>query len=241
MSACANPELMLDEIGSAAPTDNQLKSLLFWCREGRNGIRNEAILFLQLVGFRISETARVTVENMMWPSGLWRDIIQLPAAICKNGTANQIVFVNKRARTAADNWASYRLKKKLRIDRKSKLFRGLQPHSEFVLAEGGRSFSLKKKYRTLTNGEPVEYWAADTLQNLFASWCNNAGFGDQISSHCGRKALASRLAKNPITGREDIISVLIRHADEEMIFKYVKESGKPASRLTDLFNELGED
>ena len=59
--------------GTRAPTDKELKRIIYWAKEGRNPERNELIVFMQLCGFRITETATVTVECLMWPSGLWRD------------------------------------------------------------------------------------------------------------------------------------------------------------------------
>jgi len=70
--------------GTRAPTDKELKRLIYWAREGRNPERNELIVFIQINGFRITETATITVDCVMWPSGIWRDEIIIPAKLCKN-------------------------------------------------------------------------------------------------------------------------------------------------------------
>ncbi len=74
-------ERVIGSSGTRAPTDKELKRILYWAKEGRNPERNELIVFMQLCGFRITETATVTVECLMWPSGLWRDEVIIPAKL----------------------------------------------------------------------------------------------------------------------------------------------------------------
>lgn len=214
---------VIGNTGTRSPTDKELKRLLYWSREGRNPERNELILFMQLNSFRITETATVPLQCLMWPSGLWRDEVIIPARLCKNNKANHILFVNKRLRKAADNYVEIRLKRKHMITN-DREYRGLNPNAPLVLAEGGKRFSLKKKIRTNQAGETVHYWAADSLQEAFSNCCRNAGLGGSIASHSGRKAMASRLVKSKHTSQEDIIAVLLRHNDVCTIYHYVEES-----------------
>ena len=93
---------VLGNNGARTATDKELKRLLYWAREGRNPERNELIVFMQLNSFRISETAQIPLHIFMWPSGLWRDEIIIPAKLCKNNKANHMLFINKRLRKSAD-------------------------------------------------------------------------------------------------------------------------------------------
>lgn len=224
--------------GVRAPTDKELKRILYWAKEGRNPERNELIVFMQLCGFRITETATVPVHCLMWPSGLWRDEIIIPAKLCKNNKANHALFVNRRLRKAADQYVEVRLKRKHMISGDVTKFRGLNPGMPFVLAEGGKKYSLKLKRRTNIKGETVDYWAADTLQEAFTNWCKATGLGGELSSHCGRKAFGSRLAKNKHTSQEDIIATLLRHNDNDTIYHYVEESTGTMRALSSMYENL---
>ena len=76
------------------------------------------------------------------------------------------------------------------------------------------------------------------LQEAFSVWCKNAGLGGELSSHCGRKSLASRLAKNKHTSQEDIIATLLRHNDNSTIYSYIQESTSTMKVLTSMFESL---
>ncbi len=51
--------------GTRSPTDKELKRILYWAKEGGNPERNELIVMMQLNGFRITETATITVDCVM--------------------------------------------------------------------------------------------------------------------------------------------------------------------------------
>lgn len=237
MSKAKLRERVFGNSGVRNPTDNELKRLLYWAREGRNPDRNEAIFFMLLVGFRVSEVARVTVDMLMWPSGEWRDIVQLPSDMAKNNHANQILFVTKRMREALDQYVERRITKRQRCTDKPDEYRGLQGNSQFILSETGKGYSLKRKARKNVNDEEVEYWTADTLQAEVTKWCEKAGLSE-LSSHFGRKAFASRLAKNKATSSEEIIATLLRHDNQEQIYTYVDESEKVYSNLAEFYKKL---
>lgn len=224
--------------GTRAPTDKELKRILYWAKEGRNPERNELIVFMQLNGFRITETATVPVECLMWPSGLWRDEVIIPAKLSKNNKANHILFVNRRLRQTADSYVEARLKRKHKITGDNTKYRGLNPKQPLVLAEGGKNYSLKRKSRVNKAGETIDYWAADTLQEAFSNWCRATGLGGELSSHCGRKAFGSRLAKNKHTSQEDIIATLLRHNENDTIYHYVEESTGTMRVLTSMYENL---
>ena len=229
---------VLGSAGRRAPTDKELKRILFWARESRNAERNELIFFMQLIGFRITETAMVTVDRVMWKSGQWRDEILLPAKMCKNNKANHVLFVNKRLRKAGDQYVKIRINKNHRTTGKLDEWRGLAPNSKLILAEGGRPFSLKSKPRVNDAGETVIYWAADSLQETFSEWCECAGLKGELSSHCGRKAFSSRLAKNKTTSQEDIIATLLRHNETDSIYNYVEESADISNSISKIYENL---
>jgi hypothetical protein len=169
------------------------KRIIYWAKEERNPERNELIVFMQLNGFRITETATIHVKCLMWPSGLCRDEIIIPAKFCKNNKANHALFVNRRLKTAADQYVEVRLKRKHMITNDKNSYRGLNPESSLVLAEGDKRYSLKVKRRTSVEGKVVDYWIADTLQEAFTIWCNNAGLGGELSSHWTKDASATGL------------------------------------------------
>jgi hypothetical protein len=55
------------------------------------------------------------------------------------------------------------------------------------------------------DGETVNYWAADTLQEAFTNWCKLTGLGGELSSHCGHKAFGSLLAKRKILAKRILL------------------------------------
>lgn len=229
--------LMYEDLGCTAPSDRELRRILFHATKRRNVERNALIFFMQINGFRISETAQVQVKDLMWPCGEWKVYSTLPAKICKNGKPNKIFFINERLREAADTYVDFRIKKRIKLTRNSE-FRGLIPHLPLVLAEGHKPFSLKKKIRYSVDGEELIYWSADTLQDRWTDWIKEAELSSRYSSHCGRKANITRYAWHPETSEPTTLAILARHSDNEMPHKYIKESGKAQSVLCDMLDRL---
>lgn len=78
----------------------------------------------------------------------------------------------------------------------------------------------------------------DTLQEAFTNWCRSTGLGGELSSHCGRKAFSSRLAKSKHTSQEDIIATLLRHNENDTIYHYVEESTGTMRVLASMYENL---
>lgn len=80
------------------------------------------------------------------------------------------------------------------LDRRE--YRGLMPRTRLILTQKGGAFELSVKRRLSSEGESVEYLAADSLQSYVTSLYRAAGLGAGYSSHSGRRTFATRLVAN---------------------------------------------
>ncbi|HTJ93126.1 MAG TPA: integrase [Pararobbsia sp.] len=56
-------------------------------------------------------------------------------------------------------------------------YRGLMPHTRLILTQKGGAFELTVKRRIKSDGEVVEYLAADSPQSYVTGLCRAAGLG----------------------------------------------------------------
>ena len=79
-------------------------------------------------------------------------------------------------------------------------------------------YALKRKSRVSSNGEEVEHWACDTLQDVVSKWGRAAGiFG--FTTHSGRRTLATRAARNGAS--EEQLCALLRHTADDQPYGYI--------------------
>lgn len=199
-------------------TPKQFKRLLFVARQTRNPERNELIVWLLFgAGFRISEVAQIEPPVVLWKSGEIRETGIIPAKYCKNNKAGHVFFYNRGLRKAIQNYIELRVEKRQMVVDADE-YCGLKKDSALILSENKRPYSLKKKVRTNKDGEKVEYWACDTLQDMVAKWGSEAGIKG-FTSHSGRRTMATRLAR---TGHdEEVIAMFMRHESDNQPYEYI--------------------
>lgn len=201
-------------------TPRELKKLLFVSSLTRNPERNALIIWLLFgAGFRITEVACITVQDVILKSGTVKTDVLIPAKYTKNGEAGLVFLHNRKLREALDAYLHVRLSKRQRASDDPRFYRGLQPHSPLILSENVTGYSLKKKRRINADGENTEYWAADTLQELVSRWGKDAGIKN-FSTHSGRRTMATRLSDKPGLD-EQRICALMRHKSDDMPYEYI--------------------
>lgn len=221
--ATKRPIKRLTETGPAKAkvlTPRELKKLLFIASLTRNPERNTLIIWLLFgAGFRITEVACIAVQDVLLKSGKLKTDVVIPAKFTKNGEAGHEFLHNRKLQDTLNAYVDVRLSKRQRVGSDPGVYRGLQPHSPLILSENGAGYSLKKKRRTNAEGEVIEYWAADTLQELVSRWGKEAGIKN-FKTHSGRRTLATRLSKTPGLD-EQRICALLRHKSDDMPYEYI--------------------
>lgn len=176
-----------------------------------------AILLTHCAGMRVTETARLEIRDVLWPSGRLRDEVQLRGETTKNCKARTVFFTNPKLRAALEVYLAYRMKNRLACSLSSTDYRGLMPLTKLLLTHRGGGFELVKKRRTLPDGRPAEYWAADSLEARFRDLYRDAGI--KTSSHAGRRSFASALLKKGLTLEQT--AILLGHVNEDVTAAYL--------------------
>lgn len=186
----------------------------------RNPERNAVIIWLLFgAGLRITEIAYIRVQDVLKRSGKLKTDVLIPAKYTKNGEAGHVFMHNRKLQEALDSYLRVRIAKHQRTSDDSGSYLGLQPHSPLILSENGTGYSLKKKRRINSDGEAIEYWAADTLQELVSRWGKDAGIKG-FKTHSGRRTMATRLANMPGLDEQKICA-LMRHKSDDMPYEYI--------------------
>lgn len=174
----------------------------------RHPERDTLILLLgHSCGLRVSETARLTVADVMFSSGRWRQEVSVRGAIAKNGTQRCVYLTSNRLLAALSDYTAMRQRLQIGTTYEAE-YRGLRPHQPLILSRRGYGYSMNTKRRTLADGERRDYFAADSLQRHITELYRRAGFPG-ASSHSGRRSLATAvLAK---TGCMDTVAQLLGH------------------------------
>ncbi|KVC79502.1 hypothetical protein BGV71_24575 [Burkholderia ubonensis] len=101
-------------------------------------------------------------------------------------------------------------------------YRGLLPRTLLILTQKGRPFELSMKRSVSFDGEPMEYWAADSLQSYVTDLYRAAGLGAGYSSHSGRRTFATRLIAN---GQSlETVQILLGHSHIDHVAPYLEVS-----------------
>ncbi|MGF6813188.1 integrase/recombinase XerD [Paraburkholderia sp. Clong3] len=159
--------------------------------------RDTLILLLGVTcGMRVTEIARLEVHHVLTKSGARREEVPLPGSITKGCRARCVFLSHPRAIDAFDRFVEWRYRRGdgVALDRRE--YRGLMPRSRLILTQKGGPFELSVKRRVNSDGEPVDYWAADSLQSYVTALYRAAGLGAGYSSHSGRRTFATRLVAN---------------------------------------------
>lgn len=186
----------------------------------RHPERDALILWLGFsCGMRVTETARLTVADVLLPSGLLRSEISLRAEITKGCRQRLAYLTNPKLIAAMDRYIEWRLAKRFGCSLDGRQYRGLMPKTRLILTWKGGPYELNTKRARNAAGEAVEYLAADSLQNYIKGLYRAAGLFD-ASSHSGRRTFASRLlaAGQSLTD----VQALLGHADVDHVMPYLE-------------------
>lgn len=186
----------------------------------RHPERDSLILWLGFsCGMRVTETARLTVADVLMPSGLLRSEISLRAEITKGCRQRLAYLTNPKLIAAMDRYIEWRLAKRFGCSLDGRQYRGLMPKTRLILTWKGGPYELNTKRARNAAGEVVEYLAADSLQTYIKGLYRAAGLFD-ASSHSGRRTFASRLlaAGQSLTD----VQTLLGHSDLDHVMPYLE-------------------
>lgn len=151
----------------------------------RHPERDVLILWLGFsCGMRVTETARLTVADVLMPSGRLRSEISLRAEITKGCRQRLAYLTNPKLIVAMERYISWRQAKNFGCSLDDRQFRGLMPQTKLILTWKGGPYELNTKRAKNAAGEVVEYLAADSLQTYIKGLYRAAGL-HQSSSHSG--------------------------------------------------------
>lgn len=155
--------------------------------------RDRLVLLLGLTcAMRVTEIARVTVDDVLLPSGAVRAEVSLRATITKGCRQRCVFLTHPDTRQALDAYIEWRWAKGYGTELDRRRYRGLAPATALIVSRRGGAFQLNRKPRTLAGGEEEDYWACDALQAHVSGLYRAAGLWE-CSSHTGRRTFANRL------------------------------------------------
>lgn len=188
----------------------------------RHPERDSVVLLLGLCcGLRCTETAQVTVADLLYPSGKLRTEVSLRAAITK-GCKQRCVYVSSPKLIAAlERYLEFRWTHSIGTfpDRTEAAYRGLRADLPLLMTRRLGKFELNIKRRVLKTGECREYWAADSLQSYITRLYAKAGLSSS-SSHSGRRTFATRMYAK--TKDMDTVQLLLGHDSPDVSMRYIE-------------------
>ena len=179
---------------AATLTGAQIRHLLrVTAATSRSPERDRLVLMLGLTcAMRVTEIARVLVDDVLLPSGAVRREVSLRATITKGCRQRCVFLTHLDTLEALDAYVEWRWAKGHGTELDRSRHRGLSPSTALIVSRRGAAFQLTKKPRTLEGGQVEDYWACDALQAHVTGLYQAAGLG-QCSSHSGRRTFANRL------------------------------------------------
>lgn len=175
-------------------------------------------------GLRITEITRITVADVMFPSGRLREEVSLRESVTK-GCRQRCAFLSSKPLVdAMEAYLAYRLEKDIGTDLGDNLpYLGLLPHMPLIWSSRGGGHSQNTKRRTLATGEVGEYRCNDSLQAHVTKLYRLAGLRG-AGSHSGRRTFASRVLEQ--TGDIEVVRNLLGHGDISCTDRYLDVSPK---------------
>ncbi len=169
--------------------------------------RNQLLLCLShALAMRVTEMARITVADVLLPSGRIRAEIAMRGEITKGCRTRTLPISSRLLLKHLEAYLDHRIKKGIGIEPGSLDYRGLYPHQPLIYSNRGGGFSLVLKRRRLSSGVIEEYWAADGLEQWFRTFYPRAGLRG-ATSHSGRRGLSTHLLEDG-ADLEDVSRVL---------------------------------
>lgn len=169
-------------------------------------------------GLRITEISRITVADVMLPSGKLRTEISLREAVTKGCRQRCAYLSNKDLVLALEAYLTYRIDRGIGTELDGKAYRGLLPNQPLIYSSRGNGLSQNTKRRILETGELKEYKACDSLQAHLTKLYKKAGIKGG-SSHSGRRTFANRVLEK--TGDMDTVAQLLGHESIDCSQRYV--------------------
>lgn len=169
-------------------------------------------------GLRITEISRITVADVLLPSGKLRTEISLREAVTKGCKQRCAYLSNKDLIAALEAYLAYRIERGIGTELDGKAYRGLLPHQSLIYSSRGSGLSQNTKRRVLETGELVEYKACDSLQAHLTQLYKKAGIKGG-SSHSGRRTFANRVLEK--TGDMETVAKLLGHDSIDCTLRYV--------------------
>lgn len=197
----------------------ELKHVLEIATLTREPERNQLVLLLShALGLRVGECGRITIRDMLHPSGAIKDELTLRSEITKFNKTRIVPVSSPALRQALDAYLDYRIREHRGVVVDATEFRGLAPDLPLLLSERGTGFSQRRKRKALVSGEVCEYRALDPLEAVFRRLYERAGLYG-ASSHSGRRYYASTLLAQGLD--VETIAYLLGHVSSDMTTPYL--------------------
>lgn len=180
--------------------------------------RDVLVLMLGHHTMRVTEISRITVADVMLPSGKLRSEISLREAVTKGCRQRCAYLVTKPLFDALEAYIAFRLAGDIGTELDAARYRGLLPHQPLIYGSRGAALSQNTKRRTLESGERCDYKACDSLQSHLTMLYKWAGIKGG-SSHSGRRSFAGKVLAS--TGDMEVLARLLGHSSIECSQRYV--------------------
>lgn len=169
-------------------------------------------------GMRVTEISRITVPDVMQPSGKMREEIRLRQAVTKGCRQRCAYLVTKPLLAALEAYLTYRLDRGIGTELGEAKYRGLLAQQPLIYSGRGAGMSQNTKRRTLEGGERRDYRACDSLQSHLTRLYKRAGVAGG-SSNSGRRTFAGKILA--ATSDMDTVAQLLGHSSIDCSHRYV--------------------
>jgi integrase/recombinase XerC len=177
-----------------------------------------ALMLGHHTGMRVTEISRITVADVMHPTGKLRSEVSLREAVTKGCRQRCVYLVTKPLVDALHAYLVHRIEREIGTDMASGQYRGLLPHQPLIFSGRGTGLSQNTKRRVLETGEHRDYKACDSLQSHVTRLYQRAGLAGG-SSHSGRRTFAGKVLAS--TADIDAVAQLLGHSSIECSQRYV--------------------
>jgi len=181
--------------------DNETKDALICAR-------NQAMLWMTYGScFRAVSVSQWKVKEALHPDGSLVHITRLRADATKGNYPIIAPIPIDEQRQYVNRWLDLRVKHRIKLNKESEQYRGLDPESHVFLSNWRgtwQNFSLTKK-----TSKGKNYLVATAVQNLLSKLYKEYGFRG-ASSHTGRHSMA-RLAKTLLEKKGLVSGVIVQN------------------------------
>lgn len=172
-------------------------------------------------GLRITEISRITVADVMFPSGKLRQEVSMRAAVTKGCRPRSAFIVHKQLTEALETYLQHRLARGIGTELGAVKYRGLLPHQPVIYSARGAPMQQNTKRRKLGSGEIKHFKACDSLQSHVTKLYKLAGITEG-SSHSGRRTFAGKVLA--ATGDFEKVALLLGHTCIDVSQRYIDVS-----------------